>query len=52
MKIRISQMLIYPDETVVNVLKLNETGERCLIVLIRTKNFLEPLPMEILEKVY
>ena len=41
MKIRISQMLIYPDETVVNVLKkLNETGERCLIVINKNKKFL------------
>ena len=28
MKIKVSQMFIYPDETVINVLKkLNETGE-------------------------
>ena len=41
MKIRISQMLVYPDETVINVLKkLNETGERCLIVINKNKKFL------------
>ena len=41
MKIKVSQMFIYPDETVINVLKkLNETGERCLIVINKNKKFL------------
>ena len=53
MKIKISQILVNPDETVINVLKkLNETGERCLIVINKNKNFLELLPMEILEKTF
>ena len=41
MKIKISQMVVNPDETVINVLKkLNETGERCLIVINKNKKFL------------
>lgn len=41
MKISVLKILVSPDETVVNVLKkLNETGERCLIVINKNKKFL------------
>ena len=41
MKIRISQMIIKPEITVINALKkLSKTGERCLIVVNDNKKFL------------
>ena len=41
MKIKISQIFINPDDTVINALKkLNSTGERCLIVVNKKRKFL------------